>query len=66
MAIFDLRCEDCQKEFTKIVPYSKLSEVECPSCGSKNHKRLYKTNIKGPVSTNSGSGGFTPPSSGFT
>ena len=32
---FDLRCKDCQNEFKKLVPYSKLPEVTCPSCGSK-------------------------------
>ncbi|WP_017754469.1 FmdB family zinc ribbon protein [Calidifontibacillus oryziterrae] len=65
MAFFDLRCRDCQKEFTEMVSFSKLSEVKCPDCGSTNHERVYKANIKGPISSGSG-GGYAPPSRGFT
>ncbi|MEQ6378702.1 zinc ribbon domain-containing protein [Bacillaceae bacterium S4-13-56] len=64
MAIYDLRCKDCENEYSKMVSYSKLPEVECPSCGSKQHERVYKANIKGPIS--SGSGGGVSPSSGFS
>ncbi len=64
LALFDLRCKDCQNEFKKLVPYSKLPEVTCPSCGSKNHERVYKANIKGPISA--GSGGSVPTGSPFT
>lgn len=64
MILFDLRCKDCEQEFTKMVSYSKLAETECPHCHSTNHERVYKANIKGPVKS-SGSG-FTPTSSGFT
>ncbi len=66
MALFDLRCNDCQKEFNKMVPFSKLPEVKCPVCGSTNHERVYKANIKGPVSSGSGGGGTSAPSRGFT
>lgn len=66
MAIFDLRCNDCQKEFTKMVPFSKLPDVKCPDCGSSNHERIYKANIKGPVSSSSGNGPSRVSSSGFT
>lgn len=66
MALFDLRCNDCQQEFTKMISYSKLAETNCPHCNSKNHERVYKANIKGPVNSGSGSGGSTLPSSGFT
>lgn len=66
MALFDLRCKDCQQEFVKMVAYSKLAETKCPHCNSTNHERVYKANVKGPISSGSGSGGYTPPSSGFT
>lgn len=66
MALYDLRCKDCQKEFSKMVSFSKLPEVKCPTCGSINHERVYKANVKGPISSGSGSGGYIPPSRGFT
>ncbi|HLR71648.1 MAG TPA: zinc ribbon domain-containing protein [Pseudogracilibacillus sp.] len=66
MPLFDLRCNECQKEFTKMTSYSKLAESKCPHCNSENHERVYKANIKGPIKSGSGSGGFTPTSSGFT
>lgn len=64
--LFDLRCQDCHEEFTKLVSYSKLAETKCPKCASQNHERVYKANIKGPVNSGSGSGGFTPPTSSFS
>lgn len=67
MALFDLRCNDCEQEFSKMVPFSKLTETKCPHCSSMNHDRVYKTNTKGPISSDSaGSGGYTPSASGFT
>lgn len=66
MALFDLRCKDCRREFTKMVSFSKLSETKCPHCDSRNHERVYKANIKGPITSGSGSGGYNPPPSGFT
>lgn len=66
MALYDLRCNDCKKEFNTMVPFSKLHEVQCPICGSTNHERVYKANIKGPVSSGSGGGGTVAPSGGFT
>lgn len=66
MALFDLRCNECQHEFTKMVSYTKLAETKCPHCNSKNHERVYKANIKGPITPGSGSSGYTHPSSGFT
>ena len=62
MALYDLRCEECKKEYQVMVPYSKLAEQKCPQCGSKNKKQVFKANVKGPVSSSSNSGG----NSGFT
>ncbi|MFS8630379.1 MAG: zinc ribbon domain-containing protein [Bacillales bacterium] len=65
MALFDLRCKDCQTEFKKMIPYAKLAEVTCPSCGSGNHERVYLAHVKGPISSGAGGsssgGGFTCP-----
>lgn len=68
MALFDLKCTECEKEFQKMVAFSKLPEVTCPQCGSTRHERVYKANIKGPVSSSGGTGGgySAPRSSGFT
>jgi putative FmdB family regulatory protein len=66
MALFDLRCKDCQNEFSKMVPFSKLAEVKCPVCGSHRHERVYKANIKGPVLTGGSGGSLKVPSRGFT
>lgn len=64
MALFDLRCKNCHSEFQKLVSFSKLPEVTCPKCDSKEHERVYKANIKGPVS--SGGSGFSTPAPRFT
>lgn len=65
MPLFDLRCNDCNEEFSKIVSFNELPQLECPSCQSKNHERIYKANVKGPVHSNTGSN-QAPPLSGFT
>lgn len=65
MALFDLRCKDCEEEFTTLVPFSKLAEAKCPACDSQNHERIYKANIKGPINA-SGSSGPSLPTSGFS
>jgi len=65
MALFDLRCKDCEKEFTAIVSFSKLAGEKCPHCDSQNHERVYKAHFTGPVNTSS-SGGSSIPTSGFS
>lgn len=41
MPVYDYRCDDCGKTYDV---YHKVREVAedvlCPSCGSKNHKKL--------------------------
>ena len=65
MALFDLRCKDCEDEFSAIVSFSKLADAKCPNCKSQNHERVYKTTVKGPVNGNA-SGGPAIPTSGFS
>lgn len=55
MALFDLRCQSCEKEFQKMVPFAKLKEVKCPSCKSMQHERVYKANVTGPVRSSNSS-----------
>ncbi|WP_070121037.1 FmdB family zinc ribbon protein [Bacillus marinisedimentorum] len=66
MALFDLRCKTCGNEFQKMVPFSKLKETGCPDCGSVDHERIYKANIKGPVRGGGAASAPSAPSAGFT
>lgn len=66
MALYDLRCKDCQMEFKKMVPFSKLPDVKCPTCGGGSHERVYKANVKGPISSGSSGVGSVPSGSRFT
>lgn len=61
MPLFDLRCQVCGEEFSKITSFSNLPEVSCPKCGKKNNERIYKTTGTGPINrgTNNFSSGFT-------
>ncbi|WP_188430538.1 FmdB family zinc ribbon protein [Kroppenstedtia guangzhouensis] len=61
MPFYDLKCKDCCREFEVYTSFSKLKEATCPNCSSRNHERIYKANIKGPVTR-----GGSSPSSGFT
>ncbi|HLS06531.1 MAG TPA: FmdB family zinc ribbon protein [Bacillota bacterium] len=65
MALFDLRCNNCQKEFTTFVSFAKLAEAKCPKCKSQDHERVYKAHVKGPVRSQSSSRSAIP-TSGFT
>lgn len=65
MPFYDLKCRDCRREFDVYTSFSKLKEAACPNCGSKSHERIYKANIKGPVTGMRSSSGYRP-SSGFT
>lgn len=64
MPLFDLRCNDCKEEFTKLVSYAKLTETECPNCSGQNNEGIFKATVKGRVTTNFG--GSSTPTSGFT
>lgn len=66
MALYDLQCKSCHSEFQKIVSFSKLPEVTCPNCESNEHERVYKANIKGPVSSGSMGRSISTPVPRFT
>ncbi|RSK28287.1 zinc ribbon domain-containing protein [Bacillus sp. HMF5848] len=66
MPLFDLKCSKCGEEFQKLVSFSKLADVVCPVCTSNEHERVFKANIKGPISSGSGDSSSRPVSSGFT
>ncbi|GBE57740.1 zinc ribbon domain protein [bacterium BMS3Abin01] len=64
MAIYDLKCDECEHQFEKYVS-GFLSEDDkiCPECGS--HKISQKfTSFFGSCSTGGGSGGCAPPAAG--
>lgn len=64
VALFDLRCKDCNREFETIIPFAKLKEATCPHCRSNNHERVYKANVKGPMKSRNSQPSI--PASGFT
>lgn len=42
MPIFEYRCESCNTKFEVLHRTSQYEdEVVCPSCGSKNYKKLF-------------------------
>ena len=45
MAIYEYRCEDCDKAFTITEPISRHEEKDegpaCPHCGGERTERLY-------------------------
>ncbi|WP_132371991.1 FmdB family zinc ribbon protein [Melghiribacillus thermohalophilus] len=67
MPLFDLKCTACGNEFQKMVSFSKIKEAACPKCGHTNNERIYKANIKGPISSGGSSSSSAPAgNSGFT
>ncbi|PLV56214.1 transcriptional regulator [Thermotoga sp. SG1] len=42
MPTYTFRCKNCGKEYTIFTSYSKVEEVKCPHCGSKEKERVYK------------------------
>jgi len=40
MPIFEYKCQDCEKEFEKLVSGAN-PEVLCPNCNSKNIKKKF-------------------------
>jgi putative FmdB family regulatory protein len=40
MPIFEYKCQDCNKEFEKLVSGTN-PEVSCPECNSKNIKKKF-------------------------
>ncbi|SNR87057.1 FmdB family zinc ribbon protein [Desulfurobacterium atlanticum] len=49
MPVYEFKCEDCQKEFEKfLISASKIDEVKCPFCDSKNvKKKISACGVKG-------------------
>lgn len=62
MPIYEYKCKDCGKQFTKLV-FKLDEEVGCPSCKSKNVEKMISTisSISGGSgsSCSGGSSGFS-------
>ena len=44
MPIYEYRCQDCGKQFEKLVRRAAdVQEIECPSCGQKHLKQELST-----------------------
>ncbi|AJG41462.1 FmdB family regulatory protein [Thermotoga sp. RQ7] len=57
MPTYTFRCENCGEEYTTFTFYSKVEEVKCPQCGSKEKERVYKKvsfSVQGGSSTSCG------------
>ena len=67
MPIFEYKCKKCGKQFEEFVFTAKESDsdIECPSCGTNNPKRLISApSINCGDSPNDGC--CPPPSGGFS
>ncbi|HID62318.1 MAG TPA: zinc ribbon domain-containing protein [Anaerolineae bacterium] len=54
MPIYEYRCQECGKEFEKLVrSFSSASDIECPHCGGKKVKKAFS--LFGTRSSGSGS-----------
>lgn len=42
LKMYDLKCNDCGKEFEKLV--KTLADVECPYCGSTQTEKMFSAN----------------------
>ncbi len=63
MAIYDLKCDKCGKQFEKYVTgFLKDDDKECPECGSREISQQF-TSFFG-VGSSGGSGGCSAPPGG--
>jgi putative FmdB family regulatory protein len=62
MPIYEYRCEACDRTFEELVR-SSSEEIACPSCASRDVKRLLSVFSSG-RDIRSFAGGAEPPSSG--
>ncbi len=42
MPAYDMRCKDCQHEFTVHVSWKDKDKVTCPKCDGSNIKQLFR------------------------
>jgi len=66
MAIYDLKCDDCGKQFEKFVTgFLKEEDKECPRCNSRKVSQRFNGSFGiGSSCSNSGGGCSTPPFGG--
>ncbi|MBI5870459.1 MAG: zinc ribbon domain-containing protein [Actinobacteria bacterium] len=67
MAIYDLKCDDCGKQFEKFVTgFLTEEDKECPRCNSSRISQKYSSSFGiGSSCSTTGGGCSKPPSGGF-
>jgi putative FmdB family regulatory protein len=67
MAIYDLKCDDCGKQFEKFVTgFLTEADKECPRCHSRRISQKFNSSFGiGSSCSNKGGGCNTPPAGGF-
>ncbi|MCL4473497.1 MAG: zinc ribbon domain-containing protein [Actinobacteria bacterium] len=68
MAIYDLKCDDCGKQFEMFVTgFLTDEDRECPRCNSRRVSQKFNSSfgIGSSCSSKSGGGCSTPPSGSF-
>jgi putative FmdB family regulatory protein len=67
MPIYEYRCNDCGKVFSKLQRMGATAEgVTCPACGSKNVERMVSSFASATSGAGAGAGSSAPSCSGFT
>lgn len=66
MPIFEFRCNDCGRDFEEMILPTLAKSLDsespqCPSCDSRNVKRLLSAGSFRPHGVPKGTGGFDPP-----
>jgi putative FmdB family regulatory protein len=66
MAIYDLKCDDCGKQFEKFVSgFLTEEDKECPRCNSRRVSQKFNSSFGIGSSFSRGGGCSAPPSGGF-
>ncbi len=66
MPIFEYKCQDCRKEFERVVFGSDSGQVPCPQCGSQETKRQLSVFACGGAADSLAGGCGSTPTGGFS
>lgn len=62
MPIYEYHCDECDRDFEKLVLSKSDERTECPHCSGNNVTKLMSTSNCRPNGIPSGAGGFDAPS----